>query len=235
MQIKCNYCGNFINDTDDKCPNCGAVNDYLRRVAIDAPTTIEELKVWKDENSIPSPEVSRIFIGENTDYANAFGIYQDEITQNFIVYENSIDRTQTIIYEGKDEAYAVNEVYQRLKEYNIIAKNILAAKKNDEPLTTYRYHEKREADTSNYSGYTNDSGRDSSRMVSIVFAVIIAIAIVTLFCTFSCSSCRESAKLYGCYSKSNKVETVGDRMRDNEYYQYYKEHEKQIETSFWLK
>ena len=44
MKIKCDYCGAYINDTDERCPNCGAVNNHLQRNANEAPKTIEELK-----------------------------------------------------------------------------------------------------------------------------------------------------------------------------------------------
>lgn len=33
MKIKCDYCGAYINDTDERCPNCGAVNNHLQRNA----------------------------------------------------------------------------------------------------------------------------------------------------------------------------------------------------------
>ena len=31
MEIKCEYCGAFMNDTDKTCPNCGAVNNKHKR------------------------------------------------------------------------------------------------------------------------------------------------------------------------------------------------------------
>ena len=44
MRVKCDYCGNYISDTDEKCPNCMAPNAHLRRVANEVPQTIEELR-----------------------------------------------------------------------------------------------------------------------------------------------------------------------------------------------
>ena len=44
MEIKCEYCGAFMNDTDKTCPNCGAVNNKHKRVADHTPKSIEELK-----------------------------------------------------------------------------------------------------------------------------------------------------------------------------------------------
>ncbi|HKM21583.1 MAG TPA: zinc ribbon domain-containing protein [Lachnospiraceae bacterium] len=115
MKIKCGYCGSFIDDTNEKCPNCGGVNDHLVRSAHGVPKTIEELKQWCLNKNIPL-EQARFFIGEDYRGARAFGIYKDENTENFIVYKNKSDGSRAVRYEGKDEAYAVNELYMRLKE-----------------------------------------------------------------------------------------------------------------------
>lgn len=44
----------------------------------------------------------------------AFGIYKDS-DGNFVVYKNKGDGTRAERYRGKDEAYAVNEIYQKLR------------------------------------------------------------------------------------------------------------------------
>ena len=49
MKVKCDYCGSFIEDTDETCPNCGAVNSHLMRSADGVPKTIEELKAFAKE------------------------------------------------------------------------------------------------------------------------------------------------------------------------------------------
>lgn len=43
----------------------------------------------------------------------AFGIYQDG--DQFIVYKNKANGERAIRYQGTDEAYAVNELYLKLK------------------------------------------------------------------------------------------------------------------------
>lgn len=53
MKLKCNYCGSFIKDTDEKCPNCGAVNEHLMRSADGIPKTIEELKAFCQKHNLP--------------------------------------------------------------------------------------------------------------------------------------------------------------------------------------
>ena len=49
MKLKCNYCGSFIKDTDEKCPNCGAVNEHLMRSADGIP--ILYIRILSEENT----------------------------------------------------------------------------------------------------------------------------------------------------------------------------------------
>lgn len=113
MRIKCDYCGEYIEDTDKFCGVCGAPNDHLMRSADGIPKTIEELKRFCDEKKLPL-EKMRFFIGQDFKEPRAFGIYKDE-NGNFIVYKNKADGTRAVRYRGTDEAYAVNEIYQKMK------------------------------------------------------------------------------------------------------------------------
>lgn len=114
MKIKCEYCDSYISDTDENCPNCGAVNPMFNRSSREIPRTIEELKKWYTAHNLPSPEQTRFFIGENFKGPRAFGIYQDG--ERFIVYKNKDNGSRAVRYDGPDEAYAVNEIYMKLKE-----------------------------------------------------------------------------------------------------------------------
>ena len=116
MKVKCEYCGNYISDTDEKCPNCQAINEHLKRVGNEVPTTIEELQTWYKEHNLPPEETTRFFIGKDIKEARAFGIYKEEKTGNFIVYKNKDNGSRAVRYEGKDETYAINELYMKLKE-----------------------------------------------------------------------------------------------------------------------
>lgn len=78
------------------------------------PQTIEELKAWYTAHNLPPEEVTRFFIGKDYKEPKVFGIYQDG--ERFIVYKNKADGSRAIRYEGGDEAYAVNELYLKLKE-----------------------------------------------------------------------------------------------------------------------
>lgn len=115
MKIRCEYCDSWINDFDKVCKNCGGTNANFKRQANGTPATIEELKEWALKKNLPLKDM-RTYIGENYKGAKAFGIYKDEKTGNFIVYKNKADGSRSVRYEGPDEAYAVNELYQKMKE-----------------------------------------------------------------------------------------------------------------------
>ena len=115
MRVKCTYCGNWIDESDETCESCGAANESFKRVGNGVPTTIAELKSWANEHHLPLADM-RTYIGVDYKGARAFGIYQEKKTGNFIVYKNKDDGTRVIRYEGPDEAYAVNELYLKMKE-----------------------------------------------------------------------------------------------------------------------
>lgn len=113
MQIKCEYCGSYIEETAKFCPQCGAVNENMKRAVSGTPKTIEELSQWYKDRNLPPEEVTRFFIGKDYKGARAFGIYQDG--DEYIVYKNKDDGSRAIRYRGEDQAYAVNELYLKLK------------------------------------------------------------------------------------------------------------------------
>ncbi len=112
MKQRCEYCGNWIDDTDEVCPHCGGANEHMMASGEGVPKTIEELKEFCARHNLPLEQM-RFFIGEDYKEPRAFGIYQDG--DNFVVYKNKADGTRAVRYRGKDEAYAVNELYQKMK------------------------------------------------------------------------------------------------------------------------
>ena len=115
MKVKCDYCGQMISDAEPICPHCGAANSKMQRAAYGVPKTIQELKDYCISHNLPLRDM-RVFIGEDYRGAKAFGIYKDEASGHFIVYKNKADGSRAIRYEGNDEAYAVNELYLKIKE-----------------------------------------------------------------------------------------------------------------------
>ncbi|MBQ1489723.1 MAG: hypothetical protein IIZ43_01630 [Eubacterium sp.] len=113
MKVKCEYCGSMIDSTLKQCPHCGAPNENISRGGTGIPRTIEELLAFAEEKGLPLKKM-RFFIGENYTGPKAFGIYKDD-DGRFVVYKNKADGTRAVRYRGKDEAYAVNEIYQKLR------------------------------------------------------------------------------------------------------------------------
>lgn len=85
MKMKCEYCGNTYEDTQEKCPYCGAPNTNRHANEI-RPRTIEELKQWYKTHNLPPEHVTRFFIGKDIKEPKAFGIYKDT-DNSFVVYE----------------------------------------------------------------------------------------------------------------------------------------------------
>ena len=128
MKIRCEYCNNYIDESEEKCPTCGAPNKDFKRVGNQVPTTIQELEQWYKDHNLPPYETTRFFIGINYTEPKAFGIYKDENSGKFIVYKNKDTGERKIRYEGKDEKYAVNELYMKLKEEIMNQKELNSAR-----------------------------------------------------------------------------------------------------------
>lgn len=114
MKIKCDYCDSMVDETEGQCPHCGAPLSGVNRTSSLQPKTIEELKRWYEARNLPPEEVTRFFIGKDIREPKAFGIYKNS-NGDFVVYKNKSDGSRAVRYEGSDEAYAVNELYQRLR------------------------------------------------------------------------------------------------------------------------
>ncbi len=122
MKVSCDYCGTIFEDTIDRCPSCGAANPK-RNMADKKPRTIEELAQWYIDRNLPPAETTRFFIGRNYTQPKAFGIYRNEQGE-FVVYKNKADGSRAIRYQGRDEEFAVNELYQKLKDEIVHQKNL---------------------------------------------------------------------------------------------------------------
>lgn len=177
MKIKCEYCGKVMNNYDVRCPYCNSLNNYF--VIIESfnqnPKTIDELKQWYIDNNLPPENTTRFFIGTNYKGARAFGIYQDEETEEFIVYKNKSDGSRTIRYRGKNEAYAVNELYLKVKE------EIANQKENNRNKSNSVYRNR--SNNSYKSRYSNYYGKrfelfNFNQIFSIIIILILLISFI---------------------------------------------------------
>ena len=160
MKIKCEYCSEIINDYDEYCPNCKKANVHYKKVSSDQknPETIDELKQWYIDRNLPPENTTRFFIGTNYQGAKAFGIYKDEETGEFIVYKNKSDGSRAVRYRGKNEQYAVNEIYLKLREE-------ISNQKRNNGHTTY------DPKTQKYYHTTNFTG--AKLVINIVLVILI--------------------------------------------------------------
>ena len=172
MREKCDYCGGYLPDTAEYCPNCGAANPHLARNAAGVPQTVEELKAFCAARKMPLKKM-RFFIGDDCREAKAFGIYKDA-DGCFVVYKNKADGSRAVRYRGADEAYAVNELYQKLSSE-------VRLRRNKVPPTgakTTRQNEKLSQD-----GMT----------VMVIFLIILAMFVIM------CLSVDMKSDGYYCY------------------------------------
>ncbi|MCR4641167.1 MAG: hypothetical protein K5697_03940 [Lachnospiraceae bacterium] len=116
MDVKCDYCAGFFDDTLTECPHCGAANNHIRRMSEGIPKTIEELQQYCTDHKVPVQQM-HFHIGEDYKGPKAFGIYRNG--DQIVVYKNKADGSRAVRYSGRDEAYAVNEIFQKMRtEYN---------------------------------------------------------------------------------------------------------------------
>ena len=80
------------------------------------PKTIKELEKWYKDHDLPEYEKSKIFIGEEYKDLKAYGVYKDSKTGKYVVFQNKGGGLKDTYYEGDDEEFAVNKVYERVRE-----------------------------------------------------------------------------------------------------------------------
>ena len=105
----CDQCGLSVPDDTAAQPENQVADPFVNR----QPATIEEMKQYCAIRGMPL-EKMRFFIGEDYRKPKAFGIYHDAESDRFVVYKNKSDGSRAVRYNGPDEAYAVNEIYQKL-------------------------------------------------------------------------------------------------------------------------
>lgn len=168
MRSKCEYCGNYIESTEENCPNCGAVNPNHQRNAAGVPQTMEELKAFCSKHNLPLEQM-RFFIGEDYKKPKAFGIYQDR-DGNFVVYKNKSDGSRAIRYKGTDEAYAVHELYLKMQSEVQQQKTRLSASAAEQ--TGYKPNHQGQSPRRPSCIWGSLSGRAKKRLVGLVLLVL---------------------------------------------------------------
>ena len=132
----CPACGAPVSPGEEFCSYCGALVPHNEAAAaaqtaqavqsapapqgerpvrrVQTPQTIAELLAFCERHELPLAKM-RFFIGLDYPGAKAYGIYQDK-NGDFVVYKNKADGSRAVRYRGPDEAYAVGELFQKLKD-----------------------------------------------------------------------------------------------------------------------
>lgn len=174
MKIRCEYCDGYLEDTDENCPNCAAVNRHLKRNADGVPQTIEELITFASAKKLPLEEM-RFFLGKDIREPKAFGIYKNA-DGDFVVYKNKSTGERVVRYEGKDEAYAVNEIYQKMRTEIIEQKEHKVEQARKHSVARGRASSPRyEKEETDYD-YSRNSSNSAPLGMLIVIVVIIILA-----------------------------------------------------------
>ena len=208
MKIRCEICGCKYEEYLDHCPNCLATNkphyeDY------EEVRTIAQLKRWYKDRNLPPQEVTRFFIGVDYKEPKAFGIYRDEETGAYIVYKNKADGTRAIRYEGYDEASAVYELHEKLKEEILNQKRLNALRASNDSSDPDDSYSDYSSDPYSIKNWTSNSPGDSTK-VDRFHAGVLGFIIIVIILTFF--SIRGD---YGGGSGSN------NSYYDNSYYNHH--------------
>ncbi|MBO5551313.1 MAG: hypothetical protein J5966_05080 [Lachnospiraceae bacterium] len=236
MQVKCDFCGSYIDEQLETCPNCGAPNEHIKRAATGVPRTIAELKEFCEKNNVPLDKF-HFHIGEDYKGPQAFGIYYDEQKKEYVVYKNKSDGSRAVRYHGHDEGYAVNEIYQKLKEQ----------------IGDYKAY--RASKGAIHTGSSNKKPAEdpgSKRIQMITWAIIIIVVLIVIIKSMSGNSSShgsfynynghsyyyDDGSWYsynsntGDYTETSEVPSELENHRDD-YYDDVNEYNKQTVDSDW--
>ena len=185
MAKYCASCGAKADDGSFFCSECGALLPQSGAAVqaapaeeslpaeesgrVRTPQTIDELLAFCERHKLPLAKM-RFFIGLDYPGARAFGIFRDADGQ-FVVYKNKADGSRAVRYRGPDEAYAVHEIFEKLKSEATVQRAHAASKKNGyTPPETY---------TGENGAAPSSSGkkRKSSRLLIFLLAAAAAITI----------------------------------------------------------
>ena len=172
----CGFCGSLIPRNEAAAQSATAVQTApaaesgqpKRRVQ--TPQTIDELLAFCERHELPLSKM-RFFIGLDYPGAKAYGIYQDK-NGDFVVYKNKADGSRAVRYRGPDEAYAVNELFQKLKEEATSQR----ARKAGAAQVGYPASSAHESNPYNYSNGETSLPRTGKRKPNKLLIGIIALA-----------------------------------------------------------
>ena len=212
MKLICRYCNTEYEETLTNCPNCGAPNENVKKTAESGPRTLEELKDWFYNKQGLTSKKTHIYVGEDCKEAAVFGMYKDENTGDFVVYKNKANGERAIRYQGVDEQYAVNELYQLIQRQALRNGVDLNGALNPGKITN-----RNSAINNSKTIYRSSTGSTKSLGC---FGVLLPIICILFFI---------SIQFYGNWKVSNELETAyknyqSNSISENDYYRIVNKH-----------
>ena len=194
----CPACGAPVSPGEEFCSFCGALIPRNKAVGqteqaaaavqaapapeaarekrrVQTPQTIEELLAFCQRHELPLSKM-RFFIGLDYPGAKAYGIFKDK-NGDFVVYKNKADGSRAVRYRGPDEAYAVNELFQKLKDEATGQRaRVASARTPGYPASSAHRN-----NPYNYPGETRASRRPRKRKTNaLLIGIIAAAAAITI-------------------------------------------------------
>ena len=80
-------------------------------------------------------EKMRFFIGEDRKEPRCFGIYHDDEADRWIVYKNKADGSRAVRYAGPDEAYAAQEIWEKINSEIELRRARAGASRKAKPMS----------------------------------------------------------------------------------------------------
>lgn len=177
MKVKCEFCGNYFEDTEQNCPCCGGANTAVggHRFSNCVPKTIEELRLWAEQHNVPLAKM-QMYIGYNSHSPKCIGIYREGT--DVIVYKNKSDGTRAVRYQGSDEAYAVNEVYLKIKEMMSMAAASKRTPGSNGSAASYGGYTGGKSSSSHINGDNGQNDISAGSAIGRLAVIIIIIVII---------------------------------------------------------
>ena len=94
--------------------------------------SVAELLQRCQERGMPL-EKMRFFINEDRREPRCFGIYQDPQSGYWVVYKNKDNGSRAVRYNGPDEGYAANEIWQKINSEIELRRGRIAPAKPKDP------------------------------------------------------------------------------------------------------
>ena len=174
MDQKMVYRPDLAEDAEEFCPLCGAPVAPEEEPAPEpaapaqpetAPRTVTELLALCDSFEV-DPAAHSFFIGKDEKDASGYGLFLDEFG-DYVFYRNHTDGRRAIRYKGRDEGYAVGELYRRMKAAHVFRRPA-ARQESDESSRSHHHHSHR----------SHRQRRKARRMRRIIAAAVAVVACI---------------------------------------------------------